>query len=570
MTTPAGRAVYLHGRGLVSRLGHTLDDAIGALGGPPPSPQRASLGDLSWPWQPVGEGPHPAPLPDDPQAWTERLLAFAADAARQAQARRDGWLIVASSSFDMGSLERGAPWHGDGLAFVEHIARHLQWQGPVCAVATACTSAVNALARAHRLLAAGVTNDVLVLGVEAGNRYSLAGFSGLQLVAPWPDAEGSPPEAGLVLGEAVAALALSGQPARWRLAACAHRVSGDDPAGPTASALDAALADALESAQNDADLPAQAIAWVKAHATGNPASDSVENRILCAHLPDTAHRTGLKKWLGHTQGASAAAELALLTRAIETGHTPALSLQPKPIGSPGEPTCSGVVSLTLGFGGGHGVVVLKDQGHAPLPLERPPQPTLGREPSAWRVTGRCSDPCGPDWREDLIRRLGQRPRRLGTWTERALHGALCCLENAGETTLPADAELVVCSFSGPVQAVRTALEALRQGFMPMPYTFLQSQAAVMLSALAAHLRWMGDAQALAMRDPARLFRLVLQGAPQAGVLLGWVEEDGPCRWWRLRPAQNPRDAGQAPWPLLSALETHGTPPPENLEGLVLD
>ncbi len=163
----------------------------------------------------------------------------------------------------------------------------------------------------------------------------------------------------------------------------------------------------------------------------------------------------------------------------------------------------------------------------PTQAEPPREPP----PRLWAVAGRCADPHPADWPQDLVRRLGQRPRRLGRWAERALHGALCCLESAGERVLPADAALLVCSLDGAQPALRSALTAVAQGQLPLPYTFLQSQAAVMLSALAAHLGWSGDAQAVARRDPIALLHTSLLDAPPGGLLIGWVEE---------------RDARQAP------------------------
>jgi hypothetical protein len=193
----------------------------------------------------------------------------------------------------------------------------------------------------------------------------------------------------------------------------------------------------------------------------------------------------------------------------------------------------------------------------PTQAEPPREPP----PRLWAVAGRCADPHPVDWPQDLVRRLGQRPRRLGRWAERALHGALCCLESAGERVLPADAALLVCSLDGAQPALRSALTAVAQGQLPLPYTFLQSQAAVMLSALAAHLGWSGDAQAVARRDPIALLHTSLLDAPPGGLLIGWVE-DGPHaakgstaprswhhHWLRLRladPASLPMPLDQVP------------------------
>jgi len=164
--------------------------------------------------------------------------------------------------------------------------------------------------------------------------------------------------------------------------------------------------------------------------------------------------------------------------------------------------------------------------------------------TVWHLAGRACGPWPDDWRPDLERRLGHRPRRLGVWAEQALYGALRALESSGETALPADASLVVCSLGGPVQALQSGLQSLEAGQLPMPFTFLQSQPAVMLAALAAHLGgaagWTGDAQAITHRDPVALLDLALRAAPRGGLLIGWIEDPSACkaahRWLRLRPA----------------------------------
>jgi hypothetical protein len=144
----------------------------------------------------------------------------------------------------------------------------------------------------------------------------------------------------------------------------------------------------------------------------------------------------------------------------------------------------------------------------------------------------------PDWHARLVQRLGQRPRRIGSWAELALYGARACLDAAGEDTLPPGALLCVASLLGPVEVTREAIAQSASG-LPKPFSFLQSQPSQMLAALCQHLRWSGDARFMFTRDPALLMRLLqLESGPE-GALLGWVEEGAEGRaprseWWRLR------------------------------------
>lgn len=162
-------------------------------------------------------------------------------------------------------------------------------------------------------------------------------------------------------------------------------------------------------------------------------------------------------------------------------------------------------------------------------------------PTIWRTVAHyAGGSLPPDWRDDLALRLGHRPRRVGLWAELAMYGALRCLEQAGEATLPAGARLRVASLRGPWSATQAALEQLRSG-LPMPFTFMQSQPAMMLAEVGRCLGWQGDASFILCRNPQWMLRVARQGAGTAGVLWGVVEEESDGRaarseWWRLVPA----------------------------------
>ncbi|MBL0730706.1 hypothetical protein [Piscinibacter sp. HJYY11] len=141
------------------------------------------------------------------------------------------------------------------------------------------------------------------------------------------------------------------------------------------------------------------------------------------------------------------------------------------------------------------------------------------------------DPLPADWRDQLARRLGTRPRRIGTWAELALHGARLCLDASQEEALPPGALLRVVGVHGPMGATRVVAEQARQG-LPLPFTFMQSQPSQTLAALGQHLGWQGDARYVLSRNtPATLQLAQLECGP-AGLLVGTVEEDRRTEWWR--------------------------------------
>jgi hypothetical protein len=157
------------------------------------------------------------------------------------------------------------------------------------------------------------------------------------------------------------------------------------------------------------------------------------------------------------------------------------------------------------------------------------------------VDGRCvATPPPADWREQLILMLGAKPRRIGTWAELGLYGALRCMADAAETSLPDDALLVLASRRGTYAATNTVL-AQMQDDLPMPLAFLQTLSSQLLAHLASQLNWQGNATFIAGSDLNAVLALVAAQAGKRGVLLGFVDEfnGGATNWLRLRPVQTP-------------------------------
>ena len=156
------------------------------------------------------------------------------------------------------------------------------------------------------------------------------------------------------------------------------------------------------------------------------------------------------------------------------------------------------------------------------------------------ISGRCSaSPPPADWREQLAQMLGAKPRRIGTWAELGLYGALRCMADAGEAKLPQDAQIWLGSRCGTYAATGMVLDQLRDD-LPMPLAFLQTQPSQLLALLAAQLNWKGHACFVAGSEPQALMRLAAAQAGNGGVLLGWVDEmeGGASNWLRLRSCED--------------------------------
>ena len=153
------------------------------------------------------------------------------------------------------------------------------------------------------------------------------------------------------------------------------------------------------------------------------------------------------------------------------------------------------------------------------------------------ISGRSiAAPPPPDWRENLTQMLGAKPRRIGTWAELGLYGALRCMADAGEPGLQQDANLMLASRRGTYAATDTVLAQMRED-LPMPLAFLQTQPSQLLALLAAQLNWKGHACFFADTQTSALLRLASAQAGSGGALIGWVDEmnGGSSNWLRLHP-----------------------------------
>ena len=351
--------VYLTGRGLASALGPDLESAVASLAQGGVAPKPFTLADGSaWPYFGIAEE-------ESDSDWTARARRIVQRVAAESGAlagERRGPLFVASSSLDIGLLEDHIEAYREYPSFAETVATWLDWRGPVFTVSTACTSALNALLSARTLIRHGRTDNALVLGLELRNRVTVGGFGGMQLLSPTQALPFGAQRNGLVLGEAVAALYLSSRAARWRIAGGANVVDGRDPAGTVPSAVIAMCQQALA----DSGLQANDIALIKPQAAGGMSSDAIEASALRQAFDPLPALVSLKAAIGHTLGASGAAELALLMACLEANVWPQIGYPQDaalnaPLAALAPLRIHHLMATILGFGGGHAAVVMEDR-----------------------------------------------------------------------------------------------------------------------------------------------------------------------------------------------------------------
>ena len=350
------KPVHLAGRGLACSLGTDVRQALNTV-----RSQTYSPGRCIFPGAPDGF-PYYA-IPFKAANWDERARSLIQRVAAEADAghARQGALFVASSSLNIGAVEQGSALLMAICEFSGMIAGWLDWAGPVHMINTACTSSMNALLAAHAMLRKGEMDDALVLGLELENRTTLGGFAGLQLLSPTGCQPFGANRDGLVLGEAVAALRLSTRDAaEWQILGGANVVDGSQPTSASISAIEAMCSGAFAASGCKPD----SIDLIKVQAAGSPGNDAVEAEALHRCFSPMPALVSLKTAMGHTMGASGAAEIALLTACLEQNIWPgqasdadtALGVQ---LSAHPPQQVRRALAMILGFGGSHSAVVLE-------------------------------------------------------------------------------------------------------------------------------------------------------------------------------------------------------------------
>ena len=248
-------------------------------------------------------------------------------------------IFIGSTSMEMGSNEEcRALYHakqhenlfqniGSG-SIGEYIEQRLNSKHKALLFTTACTSSVNALAYAAKMIEQKHIKSAIVIGLELFNQSTYGGFSSLMLLSKnqvyRPFDKNSD---GIILGEGCSAIVLSSEPKTqndFKYYSSAnicdnYSETTSDPSGiPIFNTLDKCLSQSPFSLQE--------IDCIKAHATGSENNNSSEAKALKCLFEKhhtTALVTSLKPYLGHTLGACGTNEIVLMLYTIQEGFLPA-------------------------------------------------------------------------------------------------------------------------------------------------------------------------------------------------------------------------------------------------------
>ena len=205
-----------------------------------------------------------------------------------------------------------------GADFLAHV---LGLKGPAYAISTACSSSGRAFSSAHRLLALGFCDAVIVGGVDSLCRFTVRGFEALESLSAGLCKPFGQHRDGINLAEAVSLFVLSKDEGPVLLegigaSSDAYHFSAPDPTGrPVITAMEMAL--------TDARMWPEQIDYINLHGTATPLNDAMESKAIQRVFGDAVAVSSTKGMTGHTLGASAGLELGicwlLLTQRDEQG-----------------------------------------------------------------------------------------------------------------------------------------------------------------------------------------------------------------------------------------------------------
>ena len=253
--------------------------------------------------------------------------------------------------YDCGSCSEMTAGHFGKFAFATTLA-------------TACSSAANAVIQGANMIRCGKADIVVVGGSECITKFHLNGFNSLMILDTKPCRPFDATRSGLNLGEGAAYLVLeSAESAKRRGVQPQALLSGYgnacDAFHQTASSPDGEGAfRAMKEALELAGLQPADIDYINAHGTGTPNNDVSESQAMMRLFGQVPPVSSTKPFTGHTTSASGSIEAVFCILALQHGFLPvnlnwsqAMDNGIVPVAKPEKKTLKHVLCNAFGVGG---------------------------------------------------------------------------------------------------------------------------------------------------------------------------------------------------------------------------
>jgi 3-oxoacyl-[acyl-carrier-protein] synthase-1 len=211
-------------------------------------------------------------------------------------------------------------------AITELVSNHLDIDGFVTTISTACSSSANSIMMAAQMIEGGMLDVAIAGGADALSTFTLNGFNTLMILDKQPCQPFDNNRRGLNLGEGAGYIVLMSEKAMQQCGATAIcNVSGyanaNDAYHQTASSPEGVGNKlAIEQALKKSGLNKEDIDYINLHGTGTANNDSSEGKAISAvfgEKPPKASST--KAFIGHTLGGCGGIEAVYCALAIREG-----------------------------------------------------------------------------------------------------------------------------------------------------------------------------------------------------------------------------------------------------------
>ena len=200
------------------------------------------------------------------------------------------------------------------------VADYFHFVNRPLVVSNACISGLLAVLTGMRLIRSGRYEHAVVAGADVISKFVLSGFQSFMAISGRPCRPFDADRDGISLGEAAGTIILSSSPKYANGIRISGGATGNDAnhiSGPSRTGVE--LSQVINTALQEAGVPASGIDFISAHGTATIYNDEMEAKAISLaglhHVP----MNSLKGYYGHTLGAAGLIESIVTIQSMKAG-----------------------------------------------------------------------------------------------------------------------------------------------------------------------------------------------------------------------------------------------------------
>ena len=223
--------------------------------------------------------------------------------------------LLETEKYDSQLRKRIALHHSSRL-----VADYFHFVNRPLVVSNACISGLLAILTGMRLIRSGRYEHAVVVGADVISKFVLSGFQSFMAISGRPCRPFDADRDGISLGEAAGTIILSCSPKYANGIRISGGATGNDAnhiSGPSRTGVE--LSQVINTALQEAGVPASGIDFISAHGTATIYNDEMEAKAISLaglhHVP----MNSLKGYYGHTLGAAGLIESIVTIQSMKAG-----------------------------------------------------------------------------------------------------------------------------------------------------------------------------------------------------------------------------------------------------------